>query len=166
MSDHSELILNFYNEEKIFSFILIIIGALSLLFSLFFFLIIKYNFFKGMAIILFLFAILYVLIGIKFTSINNHKINQYTESKQTNDLSFIISEQKKTTTSVRILHYSRWFEIIVLLASLGLYIKQKNSYWKGVFLALCCMFFISLIFNEYSIKSKESYLALISSLID
>lgn len=166
MVNYSELLINFYNEEKVFSFILIIIGSISLLFSLFFFIIIKYNFFKGMAIILFLFSILFVLTGIKFTSINNDKINQYTISKQTNDLSFIISEQKKTTNSVRILYYSRWLEIALTLTSLGIYIKQKNSFWKGVFLALCCMFFMSLIFNEYSIKSKESYLALILGLIN
>jgi uncharacterized membrane protein len=169
MSYYSELLFNYYLEEKVFSTILIIIGLLSFLFSLFFLLIIKYQFFKGMAIILFFFAILYIFTGIKFTSINNNKINQFTESKKTNVLSFFVSEQKKTNSSVRILYYSRWFELICIILSFGLYMtlkSHKNSFWKGLFLALSCMFFISFIFNEYSIKSKESYLTLISGLIN
>ncbi len=167
IADYFELILKYYDEEKIFSFILVIIGSILMMISLLFLLIIKYKFFKGMAFVFILSGVLFFSIGGYFLELNNQKIIKLKNSAQNKNSSYIIAEQIKTRTSIQILTYSRWLEIIFIVICSGFYFKRTNninSYWKGVFLALSCIIIICLILNEYSIYSKESYQMLLTQL--
>lgn len=140
----------YFIEKRIESFIFIIIGTIAFLLALFFLLIIKYSFFKGMAIPLIVIGFIQLTIGINSYSQYsqeiikvNYLIKKEPKEIQTEELSRI---EKKIENYI----IYQWIEISLILIGIILFVKFYNSsqaYWKGLGLGLLIQVSIMLSLN-------------------
>lgn len=106
--------------QQIISFIFIFVGAISILLALFFWGIIKYNFFRGMAFPLFCFGLAELLY---FTQNSSSELLCFNNTSFTIGVVFIIS-----------------------LSLIGYYFL-KNKFWKGFLLGLTIKLSTTVIIN-------------------
>lgn len=158
--------ITYYGEEKILNLICILLGSLSLIFSLIFLGIIKYSFFKGMAVPLLVFGSLQLITGLivyNRTCMNEARVEQamqqYPESVKTEELQRIQPVLKNFTTY-------KWVEIALMAFGIVLYLKfyrSTSTFWKGVGLGLLLQAGISLGLDTVAEKKAEQYIQFLKS---
>jgi hypothetical protein len=152
--------ITYFSEEKIQNLFCMILGCLSLILALIFLFIIKYSFYKGMAVPLLLFGILQVTIGtIFFTS--NTKILAWAHIviKQ-KPVGIETREFMRMQNSLQNIQLHQSIEIVLVLTGLFLYLKFYKSsltFWKGVGLGLLLLSSITLGLDIIAEKRAEEY---------
>lgn len=144
----------YFTEEKIQFLFLIIIGIIAILLALIFQCIIKYSFFKGMAISLLLIGTFQVIIGSVIYNRSSSDIvrvntfmNEDPQKIKTEELSRIENLIKKFTIY-------KCIEIGVFILSIILFYKSTLTFWKG--LALGIMIQASIFFTLDMIAEKRT----------
>ncbi|MES2763602.1 MAG: hypothetical protein V4677_15415 [Bacteroidota bacterium] len=134
--DHIEI---YFTEERIESLFFIILGSIAIILALLFLGIIKYSFFKGMAIPLLLIGIIQLTVGIIVYNrsaegmyhVNQMRINERSKLKT--------EELPRMEKVMKNFMAYKWLEIALLVAGATIFIGFYNSaqsFWKGFGLAL------------------------------
>lgn len=152
--------ITYFGEEKILNLICILLGFLSLIFSFIFLGIIKYSFFKGMAVPLLVFGSLQLITGIMVyhrTCRHEARIEQvrqqHPENVKMEELPGMQKLLKNFTTY-------KWIELALILCGIFLYLKFYRSpltFWKGLGLGLLMQAGISLSLDVVAEKKAEHY---------
>ncbi|MES2566928.1 MAG: hypothetical protein V4565_08685 [Bacteroidota bacterium] len=166
MTDTS-FISTYFTEEKISASIMIVIGSVSLILSLFFLLIIKYSFFKGMAFPLLLLGMLQVCVGAYIVGRSpkdivrvNHQFKMEPQKLKTHEL----PRMKKVLWNFVIY---KWIEVILILIGTILMIafyKSTQTFWKGFGLGLLLQSGIIFTLDSVAEKRAEHYVNILSQL--
>lgn len=163
-----DFVSNYFTEEKIESLFFIIIGSITVLLALIFLLIIKYSFFKGMAIPLLLLGPIQLIIGSKIyqrTPIDIVRVEQ-TIKTNTHDLQTIEIPRIETVLQNFVIY--KWVEICLILTSiiliLGFY-KSPQTFWKGFGLGLLIQTCLLLCLNVMAEQRAETYLHFLLQLV-
>lgn len=151
----------YFTEERIESLFFIIIGSIAILLASFFLLIIKYSFFKGMAVPLIVIGIIQMVVGI---SIYNRSSKDIERVKY-----FVKQEPKKIQTEelprmkkvIKNFIIYKWIEIVLIIASiilLVLFYASPQTYWKGLALGLLIQAIIMFLLDIMAEKRAVVYL--------
>ena len=151
----------YFIEERIENLFFIIIGTLAILFSFIFLAIIKYSFFKGMAIPLLVVGIIQLGVGISvynrsFKDIERvtHFIKQEPQKIQTEELPRMEKVMKNFTIY-------KWIEIIIIVSAIILFIafySSPQTFWKGLALGLLMQAGITLSLDLLAEKRGQIYI--------
>ena len=164
---NSELVNNYFTEMKIESLIYLFIGLVSFLCSLIFWLIIKYSFYKGTAISLFILSFILIYNGYHQNAIHQKqksKIEQLliktSQPIQTNELDGINVE-------LECLKQYQWINWAILTVGIMLYFLFHTSpqkFWKGFGFGLIISTCIMLSLNKISKNNLLRYQTFIQSI--
>jgi hypothetical protein len=157
---HNDIITSYFTEEKLQSAIFIIIGVIAILFALIFLWLIKYSFFKGMAIPLFFIGMMQVSAGI-ITYNQSQKYSAKMELLLSNKPEEVKSEELKRMQIV-LKNYANYklTELILLLIGIALFIlfnKSPQTFWKGLGLGLLLQASVLLALHLLSEQSGKMY---------
>lgn len=139
--------ITYLSEEKIQNLFCIFLGSLSIILSLIFLGIIKYSFYKGMAIPLLVFGALQLATGL---IVSNRITADIIKVKQMQRQDF---EKTKTEELLRMQKLQenfttyKWLEMALMLCGIIIYIRFRRSpltFWKGLGLGLLLQAGISL----------------------
>ncbi len=153
-------VINYFSEEKISNLIVIITGITSLAFALIFLLIIKYSFFKGMAIPLLFFGILQIAVGSTVYMRTTKDVFKIEQDFNQDPEKTKLSELSRTETVINNFHLYQCIEIVLIIIGLILYIKFHRSsltFWKGLGLGLLIQAGITLTIDTVAEKRVEQY---------
>ena len=151
----------FFVEEKIESLFFIIIGIVAILLATLFLFIIKYSFFKGIAIPLLLIGTIQLFIGINnynFSIKHLKKIEQAIHHNLKNDQT---KELVRMEEVMRDYHTYQWIEIIFLICGILLYLlfsKSTQVFWKGIGLGILIQASVMLTLNLIAEERANSYI--------
>lgn len=161
MTININFIHTFFVEEKIESLFFIIIGIIAILLAALFLFIIKYSFYKGIAIPLLIIGTIQLFIGINNYnySINHLKkieqsINNNLKNTQTSELSLMEVEMQDC-------HIYKWIEITFIIYGILLYLlfsKSSQVFWKGIGLGLLIQASLMLTLNLIAEERANSYI--------
>lgn len=151
----------YFIEERIESLFFIIIGSITLLLSVFFLFIIKYSFFKGMAIPLLFIGLIQLTVGTTVYSRSAEDKYRVTQ--------MLINERNKIETEelprmekvMQNFTVYKWIEIILILASIILLIifySSPQTYWKGLALGLLIQAIIMLSLDVLAENRGQVYI--------
>lgn len=157
---HNDIITSYFTEEKLQSAIFIIIGVIAILCALVFLWLIKYSFFKGMAIPLILIGMIQISAG----TIAYHQSQKYSTKMElllSNKPEEVKSEELKRMQIV-LKNYANYklIELIVLLTGIALFIlfyKSPQTFWKGFGLGLVIYACILFALHSMSEQSGKMY---------
>jgi hypothetical protein len=167
MKDHLDFFTYYFTEEKIIGIFIISIGILSLFLALIFLFIIKYSFFKGMAVPLLLIGIIQLVAG------------SFIYERTPNDISrmehFYKYERQKIKTEelprmqkvMDNFALYKWIEISLIVTGLLLFFrfyKSAQSFWKGIGLALMIQVAILLSIDVVAEKRAKEYVKNLTTL--
>lgn len=152
---------SYFTEEKIESLFFIIIGSMALLFAGFLLFIIKYSFFKGMAIPLLIVGFIQLSDGI---SVYNRSAAYITRVNQ-----FIKQEPQKLKTEelprvekvMKNFIIYKWVEISLMIGSIILFFafyESPQTFWKGLALGLIIQTSIMLTLDIIAEKRGHIYI--------
>ncbi len=162
-----DFIHTYFTEEKIESLIFIIIGCIAILFSCFFWGIIKYSFFKGMAYPLFCIGLIQVVVG--GTVYNRvpkdiERVEQIVKNKT-------IHLQKTEITRIEIVQQNfviyKWIEMTLMAISsilIVLFYKSTQTFWKGLGLGLLIQASVMLCLDLIAQKRADIYMLELSKI--
>ena len=154
-----EMIKNYFNAEKAESLLFIGFGLLAILISIYCFLILKDNFWKGLAVPLVLFSLVQITIGtIIYT--RSPKDNLRVEYILKNEPQKIQSEEIPRMEKVmKNFVYYRYFEISIILLGVILMFSLSNyGFWKGFGLVLFIQCALLLSLDFFAEKRGYNYL--------
>jgi hypothetical protein len=154
-------VLTYFAEERIQNLICLMLGSLSVILSLLFLFIIRYSFYKGMAVPLLVFGALQ-LAGSVMVFMRSEKdairveqrMEQQPEKIDTGELARMQKVLKKITLY-------QWAEIILILAGLTLYLRFYRSsltFWKGLGLGLAFQVSVVLVLDTMAKNRAEEYI--------
>ena len=152
--------ITYFGEERILNLICIIVGSLSLIFSLIFSGIIKYSFFKGMAVPLFVFGSLQLTTGVIVYNRTNREIVKVEQTTQQQYEKKRADELSKMQTLLEKFRTYKWIEIALMACGLFLYLKfyrSPSNFWKGLGLGLLLQAGISLSLDIIAEQRAEEY---------
>jgi len=160
MENLIHLIETYFIGERIESVIFIVTGCIALLLASFFLFIIKYSFFKGMAIPFLVIGLLQLSVGINVYNLTlkgiervSHLMKQDSQKLKTVE----IPRMKKVLKNFTIY---KWIEISLIACALILFIKFYSSpqtYWKGLALGLLIQTSIMLSLDIVAEQRGEIY---------
>jgi membrane protein YdbS with pleckstrin-like domain len=129
----------YFTEEKIESLFFIIIGSIAILLASFFLLVIRYSFFKGMAIPFLIVGVIQLSVGISVYSRAEkdiERVNYFTKQEPKKIQTQEVPRMEKVMKNFTIY---KWIEIILVIVSIILLIifySSPQTYWKGLALGL------------------------------
>lgn len=145
-------------SQAVIGWIFIITGILAIAFALFFLLIIKYSFFKGLAIVLLVSGILQISYG-SFTWLRCHEVHPPqcfgNRSKEAANTIRQISETSNFT----------WFMLALLAAGTLLFIaflRSSQTFWRGVGLGMIIQGALSAALFRAELMELKSYTATVT----
>lgn len=130
---------SYFKQEQIESLIFIILGILSICLALIFLGIIKYSFFKGMAVPLLLIRLTQLTVGsIVYlrSPEDKYRVTQMLINERSKIKTEEIPRMEKVMQNFTVY---KWIEIVLILASIILLIifySSPQTYWKGLALGL------------------------------
>jgi|JI9StandDraft_1071089.scaffolds.fasta_scaffold75150_2 hypothetical protein len=130
---------SYFKQEQIESLIFIILGILSICLALIFLGIIKYSFFKGMAVPLLLIGLTQLTVGsIVYlrSPEDKYRVTQMLINERSKIKTEEIPRMEKVMQNFTVY---KWIEIVLILASIILLIifySSPQTYWKGLALGL------------------------------
>lgn len=156
-----DFVTNYFTEEKIESLFFIIIGSIAVLLALIFLLIIKYSFFKGMAIPLLLLGTMQLIIGGKIYQRTPSDIVRVEQTIKTNTRDLQTIEIPRIETALQNFIIYKWIEITLIITSIILilvFYKSPQTFWKGLGLGLLIQACLLLCLNVIAEQRAEIYL--------
>ena len=139
MSSTVNFIENYFSEEKIESLFFIILGIIAITSAFIFLGIIKYSFFKGMAIPLLLIGIIQLTVGVTVynrSPKDNMRVQQIIKNEPNKIKTEELPRMEKVMKNFTVY---KWLEIILFALGFIIFIvfcKSPQSFWKGLGLAL------------------------------
>lgn len=137
--NHFDFIQTYFTEEKIESLFFIILGSIAVLLAIIFLGIIKYSFFKGMAIPLLFIGLMQIVVGsIVYSRVPkdiermDQIINNQTSLIQTTEI-------HRMETVLQNFTIYKWIEITLIILGIILiltFYKSQQTFWKGLGLGL------------------------------
>lgn len=157
----------YFTEEKIESIIFIIIGCISILLASFFWGIIKYSFFKGMAYPLFFIGLIQVVVGGTVYSRVPKDIERVEQIVKNKTIHLQKTEITRMETVQQNFVMYKWIEI-TLMAIGGLLIilfyKSPQTFWKGLGLGLFIQASVMLWLDIIAYQRANIYMSELSKL--
>jgi uncharacterized membrane protein len=160
MSDQMDFIAYYFTEEKIISIFIIAIGLISVILACIFLSVIKYSFFKGMAIPLLIIGIMQLIQGYTIhecTTKDNARVEHLKQFERQKITSEELPRMQKVMSNFTM---HKLIEICLVLLGLLLYIiyyKSAQSFWKGFGLALLIQALILLSVDLINEKRGREY---------
>lgn len=139
MNSSLDFIATYFTEEKIESLFFIIIAFIAIALAIFFLWIIKYSFFKGMAIPLLLIGSIQLTIGYNIYKRSPNDIYRVEQIVKNNNLLLKKTEVSRMETVIKHFNIHKWVEIALILSGLALILifkKSPQTFWKGIGLGL------------------------------
>ncbi|MBA4241945.1 MAG: hypothetical protein C0448_14560 [Sphingobacteriaceae bacterium] len=161
MNSSLDFVTNYFSEEKIESLFFIIIGSIAVLLALIFLLIIKYSFFKGMAIPLLLVGTMELIVGSKIYQRTPSDIVRVEQNIKTNTRDLQTIEIPRIEIVLQNFVIYKWIEICLILTSIILilvFYKSPQTFWKGLGLGLLIQACLLLCLNVMAEQRAETYL--------
>lgn len=161
MNSSLDFVTNYFTEEKIESLFFIIIGSIAVLLALIFLLIIKYSFFKGMAIPLLLVGTMELIVGSKIYQRTPSDIIRVEQNIKTNTRDLQTIEIPRIEIVLQNFVIYKWIEICLILTSIILilvFYKSPQAFWKGLGLGLLIQACLLLCLNVMAEQRAETYL--------
>jgi predicted membrane channel-forming protein YqfA (hemolysin III family) len=130
---------SYFKQEQIESLIFIILGILSICLALIFLGIIKYSFFKGMAVPLLAVGLIQLIVGTTIylrSPEDKYRVTQMLINERSKIKTEEIPRMEKVMQNFTVY---KWIEIVLILASIILLIifySSPQTYWKGLALGL------------------------------
>lgn len=137
--NHLPFIQTYFTEEKIEGLFFIIIGSIAIILAIVFLAIIKYSFFKGMAIPLILIGFIQVIVGSNIYIRTPKDIERVEKiiGNQTQDLQ--TTEIPRVENVLQNFTIYKWIEITLIILGIILilnFYKSQQTFWKGLGLGL------------------------------
>ena len=163
-----EFVRTYFLEEKTESIFFILIGLASLILAILFLYVIKYSFYKGLAIPLLIVGIIQLTVGFNVLLKTDLKIERAEDSvlqqnKEKNN------EIKRINIVMKNFKIYKWIEILLILLGLILffYVHSGNQiFWKGIGLGLLIQGSLMLSLDLLAEKRSEVYLTKLNELIE
>ncbi len=165
---NTEFISVYYNELRVLGIICIILGSLSVLFAIFFLGIIKYSFFKGMALPLLIIGALEVTFASKIVFETENNIRRV-NSELLKQPSLIDSLEKVSLNqTTQFLNSFIIFGCVAFVCFLFIYLyfhKKQQLYWKGLLFGLMVQLVIILSLSIVLLNESNDYIYQLNNLI-
>ena len=152
----------YFIAEKSESLLFIIIGITAIVLAIIFFFLLKTNFYKGMALALFVIAIIQVSVGytVYKRSDDDRKRNTYAYDLNPSDLKSKEIPRMETVNQNFVLY--RWIEIVSLLIGIILtFLYRSNtekSFWYGLGLGLAIQAAVMLGADYFAAARSKVYI--------
>lgn len=152
---------SYFKQEQIESLIFIILGILSICLALIFLGIIKYSFFKGMAVPLLLIGLTQLTVGsIVYlrSPEDKYRVTQMLINERSKIKTEEIPRMEKVMQNFTVY---KWIEIVLILASIILLIifyYSPQTYWKGLALGLLIQAIIMLSLDVLAENRGQVYI--------
>lgn len=161
MNSSLDFIANYFTEEKIESLFFIIIGFLALALAIFFLWIIKYSFFKGMAIPFLLVGSIQLTVGYTVYNRSPDDIYRVEQLVKNNHVHLKTTEVSRMESVIHNFTIYKWVEITFILSGIVLMIlfqKSPQTFWKGLGLGLLIQASIMLCLDLIANNRAHEYL--------
>ena len=166
MNSLIDFLINYYTEAKIESILFILIGSISISLTLIFQLIIKYSFFKGIAIPFLFGGVIQIIFG-SIIYFQTTKAIIKLENQIKNKTTYIqYSEISHIETVLQNYINYKWIEYILIIAGIILmtaFHKSSQTFWKGLGLGLIIQVGLILCLNMVAKNRIETYLQHLST---
>ena len=152
---------SYFKQEQIESLIFIILGILSICLALIFLGIIKYSFFKGMAVPLLAVGLIQLIVGTTIylrSPEDKYRVTQMLINKRSKIKTEEIPRMEKVMQNFTVY---KWIEIVLILASIILLIifyYSPQTYWKGLALGLLIQAIIMLSLDVLAENRGQVYI--------
>ncbi len=165
MKPEFNFVINYFTEERAQSVILLSIGIIALILACIFFYIIRYSFFKGIAIPLLLIGLLQIVVG-GVIFYRSPKDTLKVQNMFLHEPHRIKSEElPRIEKVIKQFEIYKWIEMTLLIISIILIVIFYNSpqtFWKGIGLGLllqtCLVFGIDIMSEKRALDYKENIL--------
>jgi hypothetical protein len=151
----------YFTEERIESLFFIIIGSMAIALALIFLGIIKYSFFKGLALPLLFIGIIQIIVGFNIYNRSPKDIIRVEQMINTNPRQLQISEIPRIETVLSSFTVYKWTEIILIATSIFLitrFYKSPQTFWKGLGLGVLIQASLMLCLDIIAEQRAEMYL--------
>lgn len=151
----------YFVEERIESLFFIIIGILALLFAGFFLFIIKYSFFKGMAIPLLIIGFIQLGVGIIIYNRSWKDIERVDYFMKQEPHKIKTEELPRMDKVMSNFTVYKWIEIILMIGTIILFFyfySSPQTFWKGLALGLLIQVGIMLTLDVMAEKRGKIYI--------
>ena len=152
---------SYFKQEQIESLIFIILGILSICLAFIFLGIIKYSFFKGMAVPLLAVGLIQLIVGTTIylrSPEDKYRVTQMLINKRSKIKTEEIPRMEKVMQNFTVY---KWIEIVLILASIILLIifySSPQTYWKGLALGLLIQAIIMLSLDVLAENRGQVYI--------
>lgn len=167
MNSSSDFITTYFTEEKIESLFFIIIGFTAVALAIFFLWIIKYSFFKGMAIPFLLIGSIQLTVGYTVYNRSLNDIYRVEQLVKNNQVHLKTAEVLRMESVIQNFTIYKWIEIAFILLGLVLMIlfkKSPQTFWKGVGLGLLIQASLMLCLDLIAEHRAEKYFQILITL--
>lgn len=159
-------VITYFEEEKIQNLFCVILGSLSLILALIFLFIIKYSFYKGMAIPLLLFGMLQVAIGTLVFTRSSTGLTRIQQMMEQDPERIKTEELARMQAILQNFQFYQWIEITLVLAGVLLYLRfyrSSSTFWKGVGLGLMLQTSVTLGLDTLAQSRGQEYVQFLQS---
>ena len=153
-------VITYFTEEKIQNLFCMILGSLSVILALLFLSIIKYSFYKGMAIPLLLFGVLQATLGTVAFKRSTNDLERVQVMMEQQPERIETEELYRMQTVLQHFQVYQWIEIVLIAAGLVLYLKfykSPSTFWKGLGLGLVLQASVTLGLDTIGHRRAERY---------
>ncbi len=167
MNSSPDFITTYFTEEKIESLFFIIIGFTAIALAIFFLWIIKYSFFKGMAIPFLLIGSIQLSVGYSIYKRSPGDIYRVEQLVKNNQVHLKTTEVLRMESVIQNFTTYKWIEIALILSGLTLIIlfkKSPQTFWKGLGLGLLIQASLTLCLDLIAEQRAEKYFQILISL--
>lgn len=163
---HADYVTTYFTEEKIENLFFIIIGIITIALALIFLLLIKYSFFKGMAIPLLAIGIMELSVGTFFFNNSVHEIAQVEHMLKNKSQLLQTHELHRMELVLKNCTIYKFIEIFLISIGVILFIvfyKSSQIFWKGFGLGLLIQAGLMLYLNMLSQQRLHLYIMHLNS---
>lgn len=156
-----DFIEKYFTEETIESIFFIISGVVSIFLALFFWLIIKYSFHKGMAYPLIAIGIIQLTVGVSVLSKSSSQLQIVEVMAKETPANIKKEEIPRLEQVLKDFKIYKIIEVVCMIVGLSLYVyffKSKFPFWKGIGLGLIVQSFIMLALDFIAEDRAAKYL--------
>ena len=152
---------SYFKQEQIESLIFIILGIFAIFLAFIFLGIIKYSFFKGMAVPLLAVGLIQLIVGTTIylrSPEDKYRVTQMLINKRSKIKTEEIPRMEKVMQNFTVY---KWIEIVLILASIILLIifyYSPQTYWKGLALGLLIQAIIMLSLDVLAENRGQVYI--------
>ncbi len=157
----ADFITTYFTEEKIESLFFIIISIITIALALIFLFLIKYSFFKGMAIPLLAFGIIELSAGAIVLTQSAKDLTRIEQIIKNEPQLIQSQELPKMEFIIKNFVIYKWIEIILIITGVVLFImfyKSSQTFWKGFGLGLLMQASIMLSLNILAQQRLQIYI--------